>query len=83
MQLQATTASQLAALRFKGLLDYADEMPDSELRRLTRRSRKKLVGNGTNSIQNIIRRRNEERKKMDLLPYRYMQPMELTSSIAI
>ena len=80
--MQAATATQLASLRFKRLLHY-NITNDTLATDLVNEYYVRLNGDSDESIQKQIERRNEGRKSKNLLAYRYMQPKELTNSIAI
>ena len=82
-QLQAGTATQLASVRLNDLLDYGPSLSDEFARTLVAKHYDRLVGTSPESAQEIIHARNIQRKQKGVLPYRYMQPKELPSSIAI
>ena len=79
------TATQLASLRYKRLLKY--NLTDSDANELVHANYVKLMGSEgkrAGSVQKIIEDRNKiNRTALGLLEYRYMQPKEMTNSIAI
>eukprot|EP00117_Sycon_ciliatum_P027135 scpid47953/ scgid22111/ Arachidonate 5-lipoxygenase len=80
---QTATASQLASLRLHGLFEHTASFGDDSAVQLTNQYREKLVGEAPSSVQSRMAKRNEDRKRLGVLAYRYMQPKYMPNSIVI